>query len=165
MSRPKKFYGRIVELLESGENPEVIAEKIGVTPSYVYKIRRRISDTLRNSDGSIRGFRSNPNSQRRGGGIIYILRMGETDYYKIGHTTSDMETRISALQTGNPFPLIIREIFDGCSPYLEKELHRKLSFFTVTGGGSEWFLFPQKYMNEVMNRIFSLLGTPESRET
>ena len=44
----------------------------------------------------------NQNGQR---GLVYVIRMGNTDYYKIGGTTRNVAGRMQELQTGNPLQL------------------------------------------------------------
>lgn len=71
---------------------------------------------------------------------IYIIQMGDSDYYKIGRTT-DMKYRLKSLQTGNPFPLTIKAFFTTTNKWVrqfENIFHTELSYCRCTG---EWFCF------------------------
>jgi hypothetical protein len=67
----------------------------------------------------------------------YFILCQECGYIKIGKTTN-IEKRLDALQTGNPFKLKIVLIIKGDK---EKELHKLFNQYRVDGG--EWFLFCQ----------------------
>ncbi len=72
-------------------------------------------------------------------GYIYIIKMGSTDYYKVGSTRDNdtMETRLSELQTGNPMPLKFASIIeDDMYRSVETRTHRKLNDYRMMG---EWF--------------------------
>jgi hypothetical protein len=68
---------------------------------------------------------------------VYLL---ESDgYYKIG-VTSDLKERVSSLQTGNPHPIVIRDVIQTetmqIAYAIEKRFHLILSDSRVSG---EWF--------------------------
>lgn len=66
---------------------------------------------------------------------IYLIRAGDTDLYKIGYTTRDVESRRSALQTGNPYPLSVVATWEG-TPSDERRIHALLEGCRREG---EWF--------------------------
>lgn len=75
------------------------------------------------------------------GDCVYLIQMGNTRYYKIGHSV-DPRRRLFSLQTGNPLPLKIRWIIK--SPEAEKLeawFHRKFGN-RQTEAGNEWFILP-----------------------
>ena len=67
--------------------------------------------------------------------MIYFISDGE--YLKIGYTSGDVETRISALQIGNARKLQLVGYIDG-GRETEAILHRVFHEFNV---GGEWFLY------------------------
>ena len=67
--------------------------------------------------------------------MIYIIRAGDSSWYKIGVTESDISIRISTLQTGSPEKLHLMKMYPG--GFLEeKAIHKKFSYFR---GEGEWF--------------------------
>ena len=71
---------------------------------------------------------------------VYIIQMGDTNYYKIGITT-DIKYRLKALQTGNPLPLTTKALFTTTKKWVrqfEQIFHTELSYCKCTG---EWFNF------------------------
>jgi hypothetical protein len=101
--------------------------------------------------------------------MIYIIRMLETDYYKIGFTNdADVSTRIKALQTGCPRKIVAVSIFEG-GYELEGKIQGLLSKYR-TDGGTEWFNIPEQFMyNSILryvhnnNNISSLDNSVVSR--
>ena len=80
--------------------------------------------------------------------LVYVIQMGDTNYYKIG-ITNNLNNRLRSLQTGNPLPLhAIATIQLNCQGYtrtpewltrqLEKELHEYFCYCQAVG---EWFEF------------------------
>lgn len=68
---------------------------------------------------------------------VYVLRMRDTNYYKIGMTNRAVEERLLACQTGNPFKLEITHVFPTDEPIkLEKSLHERFKDQQLEG---EWF--------------------------
>lgn len=72
------------------------------------------------------------------GGIIYIIRAGTTDRYKIGFVEDRavLRSRLSALQVGSPDPLSFVATIANGSKRWESELHRRLCEWSLSG---EWF--------------------------
>lgn len=67
-------------------------------------------------------------------GYVYLVQCGP--YYKIG-MTSNVVSRLSALQAMNPYPIsLIYQIKTCCPSKIEKEIHDKLSHCRLKG---EWF--------------------------
>jgi len=92
--------------------------------------------------------------------MVYILKMQDTDYYKIGFTDGDVESRIDSLQTGNPHKLILVAIFRDASQLIEQNIQGRLSGFR-TDGGSEWFYLSDEIINDLISRY---QGEVESEE-
>jgi hypothetical protein len=68
---------------------------------------------------------------------VYVLRAGDTNYFKIGFTAGVVFDRIKALQTGCPFPLSIHSVIESdAAQSLERLLHKELAPARVSG---EWF--------------------------
>lgn len=70
-------------------------------------------------------------------GYVYIIKCGEQEIYKIGITRLNPQSRLAALQTGNPYPLTMLWF----SPVINAErveavLHNLLSHDRMMG---EWF--------------------------
>ena len=73
--------------------------------------------------------------------MIYIIRMADTDYYKIGFTNHETpKQRLDQLQTACPRKLSIVAILVG-DEKTESELHIRAWQYR-TDGGSEWFQIP-----------------------
>ena len=82
--------------------------------------------------------------------MIYIIRMVETDFYKIGYTGHESPTRrMRNLQTACPRRLDLIAIFEG-DEALERELHRRVWQYR-TDGGEEWFQIPLEVVKELTN--------------
>ena len=94
------------------------------------------------------GFDSDNNS-----GVIYVVEMEGTNYYKIGKTRN-LPGRMAAMQAGNPFPLKVRFSINAVGySSLEKLLHKKYVAFGISG---EWFAFNDEKVQEVINEIKEL---------
>ena len=76
---------------------------------------------------------------------LYMLRAGNTDYYKIG-VSININKRIEALQSGNPHKLTIYESVYTRERYLEGIIHRKLKQYRVEG---EWFHFDKDVIKTI----------------
>lgn len=86
---------------------------------------------------------------------IYILRLGNLQYYKIG-VSSDIDTRVKQLQAGSPEELIRIYSKEFATPYkLETYLHKKYKDYNTHG---EWFKFKTSEVDEVINYIESIKG-------
>ena len=71
---------------------------------------------------------------------VYVLQAEGQELYKVG-VTKDLEARVSALQTGNPFRIKVVDFIDNhingvYAASLEREMHDLLSAHRVSG---EWF--------------------------
>ena len=67
--------------------------------------------------------------------MIYLIRAGETDLYKIGYTSGKAKKRVKGLQTGCPHKLSIVRVLQG-DQEREKWLHKTFSKYRKEG---EWF--------------------------
>ena len=67
---------------------------------------------------------------------IYVVRCEESNYYKIGKT-DDIKKRLSGLQVGCPYRLVLIHYYDKQnSDLIEKHLHNKYRDYEIRG---EWF--------------------------
>jgi hypothetical protein len=81
-------------------------------------------------------------------GYVYLLRMDDTDYYKVGVSAGDPKIRIATLQTGNPIELHLIAASEQDQPYrIEHDIHDALDGYQVR---NEWF----KADREVIHRVF-----------
>lgn len=93
---------------------------------------------------------------RRGtSGFVYILQEGNGDYYKIGGST-DPNTRLSKLQTGNPRQLEYVRLYASADCLQAENLAHNLVTATYSanlGGGTEWFHVEGNNRNDFLQRI------------
>lgn len=69
-------------------------------------------------------------------GIVYFVQCGDGGPIKLGHTRHDINKRLAALQTANPFLLTARRTIPG-SRRLESMLHKHFARDIILG---EWFV-------------------------
>jgi len=82
---------------------------------------------------------------------VYLIRLGETDYFKVGMTTN-MIGRLAALQNATPFELHVIAMADHTNAFaVEHDIHDSLKAFHVR---NEWFQCEQ---NEIV-RIFRIVS-------
>ena len=80
--------------------------------------------------------------------VVYLVRAGETDLYKIGYTSQSPRERVVAMQTGCPHRLKLVGAWKG-SEDDEKMIHADLESVHVRG---EWFeLEPDKVVDLCCN--------------
>lgn len=81
-------------------------------------------------------------------GVVYTLRAGDEDLFKIGRTGANVHSRMKSIQTTCPYPLSIYHSFesDDCVSH-ERELHGHLSRYRCMG---EWFRAPQSELDSVL---------------
>src|SRR5262245_11178792 len=92
--------------------------------------------------------------------MIYILRAGSTDCYKIGYTAHDSpQLRRKACQTGNHEPLHVVVCLEGTEDD-EAALHRDLAAYQIPHAGTEWFRLTLQQVQELTQR-----GTAKSMHT
>lgn len=73
----------------------------------------------------------------KSGGYVYLIRMGDTPYHKIGIAITSPLHRLADLQVSSPFDLCLVESYLVGSPVLlEREIHKALAYCRVRG---EWF--------------------------
>jgi hypothetical protein len=98
--------------------------------------------------------RSNAIRQEKNRPCVYFLRCG--NFVKIGKTTyGSLNNRISALQTGNPDPMILIGLIPDktyttskSSCALEYDLHNRFSHLRKTGEWFEWSHEIQDFLRE-----------------
>ena len=81
--------------------------------------------------------------------MIYLVNAENTDLYKIGYTSVGVETRLKALQTGNPHKLNIIKQSDGS---ISKEKYIQNWFYYKKTRG-EWFRFNDDDVNNVIDMM------------
>ena len=82
---------------------------------------------------------------------VYLLRLGDTDYFKVGMTTN-IDGRLAALQTATPFDLRLIAVADQQDAYaVEHDIHSALAVYRVR---NEWFQCEQA---EIL-RIFDVIN-------
>lgn len=72
--------------------------------------------------------------------VVYVIQAEHGGPVKIGYCAqeSGVLPRLSAIQTGNPYPLVVRRIIPAPQGVaLERELHAKLARYRISG---EWFM-------------------------
>lgn len=90
---------------------------------------------------AIRKYKATYHGRERannGVGHIYLLQMGKSDAYKIGYA-GNLESRLKALGTANPFLHCVASARLHNAKDIEKQLHREYESFRVKG---EFFRFP-----------------------
>ena len=89
--------------------------------------------------------------------FIYVISEEASPYLKIGVTT-DIERRLSGLQTGNPRKLFVADLVEfECERhayFVESAVHSRLAGRKKQG---EWFDVPVEQVTEAINRAFSEL--------
>lgn len=84
---------------------------------------------------------------------LYLVRCNE--YYKIG-IANDVDSRMAALQIGNPYPLALEACFGfPNAEIVERALHQKFSQNNVRG---EWFILTGKLVTEYKHLCSALGG-------
>src|SRR5882762_9415077 len=92
-------------------------------------------------------------------GCVYIIKGG--DCYKIGITSAGIASRLRALQTSSPFPLIfVHQIATDNPRALESALHAR---FADQRRHGEWFALSNKDIRWLMR--YSDKPSPESKGT
>lgn len=72
-------------------------------------------------------------------GYVYLVRQGETDLYKIGHTSKHPKKRLGELQTGNPDQLHLVTYYRTAN---YKEVEQLMHISNATNHHwREWFRF------------------------
>ncbi len=94
------------------------------------------------------------NSWSKKGYYIYVIRHGDTNMYKIGISKLTIQTRISAIQSGNPIKLnCIQQIYTPNASIIEKKIHNIFSKNKIRG---EWFELSDKNLlkiKQIINNI------------
>lgn len=75
---------------------------------------------------------------------VYLIQIDGTDVYKIGYTKSNPKKRLEALQTGNPFKLVLVDFYlSSRATKIESALHNRFKINKVTEDEyklmGEWF--------------------------
>jgi hypothetical protein len=101
-------------------------------------------------------------------GLVYLIQMGDTDYFKIGVTDSDALQRTKTLQTGCPLVQSVVATYEQPNPYrVEREVHELLQDYRFR---NEWFSGPKDrveqlfHLGNAMARLDAELGTRTATE-
>jgi hypothetical protein len=70
--------------------------------------------------------------------MVYLIRMTDSDYYKVGYTGGNLSERLAALQTAAPRKLIVIATIEDGTPADERQIQIQLAH-CHTDGGDEWF--------------------------
>jgi len=119
----------IAQLEDGSANPnirslEMLADALGVT----------VIDILSAAPTNL----CPPIARRAYSTCVYIVKSGDT--YKIGYT-SNLKNRLSAIATGCPEPVEVRDVIHGAGLKEERALHRKFEAKRVSG---EWFALDEE---------------------
>lgn len=89
--------------------------------------------------------------RHKGDGYVYIVKCGDFNLYKIGISKAKPRIRLSALQSGCPFPLTMTHVFY-CTHYslLEYEIHERYKDCNKMG---EWFSLTDQQLLCVISEI------------
>lgn len=98
------------------------------------KTAKKIITNIENIEKNNKKIKSNTKR-----GFLYLLRAGNSDYYKIGITANNLKKRVSSVQTGNHLTITVED-YVICSNIdkKEKKLHTKYNDFRTI---REWFIF------------------------
>ncbi|CAL9970203.1 hypothetical protein VPHD51_0024 [Vibrio phage D51] len=90
------------------------------------------------------------------GGFIYLIRCEGTMWVKIGKTQRNVEDRLAALQTGNPYKLSVVSVLpvSDCN-YTEAKMYEE---FAHLRGIGEWFSVDES-MESMLHLRVKELGT------
>lgn len=83
---------------------------------------------------------------------VYFVQAEGTPHFKIG-VTGDIKARVKAIQTGCPYNVIVREIYQG-GENLESQFHE---IFRAFRGCGEWFTLPlnwRDYLPDTPSTVF-----------
>lgn len=73
-------------------------------------------------------------------GLVYVVKMNGTDFYKIGYTNNDLDGRLKAFSTYFPLGCTVEAIIESAKPLsLERDLHEKFKVKRVSDN-REFFL-------------------------
>lgn len=88
-------------------------------------------------------------------GLLYLIRIEDTDYHKIGITShDDLQQRLGSLQTSIPYTLIVLRAIDLDTPRtLETDLHTHLKQYRARG---EWFLLATDKIQTIFDMFIAM---------
>ena len=93
--------------------------------------------------------RGNPHHHTVKRGMVYCLEC--EGFYKIGVTSRGLKTRISTIQTGNPFRVnILWVVRTNNMGRYERKIHQQLKDSHVRG---EWYAIPRVLAKELKNIV------------
>lgn len=91
-------------------------------------------------------------------GHVYIIRMGDTNYFKVG-ISRDVNERLASLQTATPFALTLVDYAEQeNSLEVERDIHRALREYQVR---NEWFQCDETHIRQVF-RDFNMMASIDS---
>jgi len=140
--------------LSTNKKNKIISEwKAGMHKSYyavskAHKITQKTAKKIIvNADMIVKEFKAIKARDKMG--TIYVIRAGDTNNYKIGITTGDMQKRLSSIQTGNHLKLsLINSVRCSNINTKEKMLHKKFNDYRSI---REWFIIDD--LTELLNEL------------
>ena len=95
-------------------------------------------------------------------GLIYILQQAGSNFYKVGFTSRNVNSRLKELQGGNPHkivPVFHRSVKDvGQAEKAAKDSVKKYNCQHKYGGGVEWYEVPKAEKNKFLSTIKGAIG-------
>ena len=91
--------------------------------------------------------------------VVYFMKQGKSNYYKIGFTRN-LEKRLSSIQSHNPFKITVYHFIKAECSY-EKFLHRQYDDCRVKG---EWLKFDKKTLAKATSSKMRKLFLKEKRK-
>jgi len=84
---------------------------------------------------------------------IYIIRMGEFDFYKIGFSKCGIKQRLKDLQVGNPLKLSVVKTIEGTIKFerIIHEIFEKIGSKRLLG---EWFEIKKEDLDKFINNLY-----------
>lgn len=90
--------------------------------------------------------------------FVYIVQAEGTPHFKIG-TTADIKARLRSIQTGCPYNVIVRELYEG-DKATEDQLHE---IFKPFRGYGEWFSLPLNWRDLLPSIVCAKEYKPEPK--
>lgn len=92
-------------------------------------------------------------------GYVYLIRMGDTTYHKVGISQTDVRQRLAQLQTASPIDLILLAYYEQPDPLeVERAIHRALREYHARG---EWFNLPTSIALALFNDFNMMASVDE----
>jgi hypothetical protein len=90
--------------------------------------------------------------------MVYIVRHGVDEFFKVGHTSRSISSRIAELQAGTPHEITLCARLDGDKD-IETAIHASLAEYHIRG---EWFEVPESELIGVLRDVTDKLDRGDS---